>query len=59
MARTLGHLVIAEGVETSDQLTFLQTHNCDEGQGYYFSRPVVAPQFAGLLETRPSSMVLR
>jgi diguanylate cyclase (GGDEF)-like protein/PAS domain S-box-containing protein len=51
MGRSLKHRVIAEGVETPEQLAFLQTHGCDEGQGYYFSRPVRAPQFARLLET--------
>jgi EAL domain-containing protein (putative c-di-GMP-specific phosphodiesterase class I) len=51
MGKSLKHRVIAEGVETSDQLAFLQSHGCDEGQGYYFSRPIVAPQFARFLET--------
>ena len=45
------HRVIAEGVETRDQLTFLQAEGCDEGQGYYFSRPLAAPQLAEMLET--------
>jgi diguanylate cyclase (GGDEF)-like protein/PAS domain S-box-containing protein len=51
MGKNLKHKVIAEGVETLKQLAFLQAHGCDEGQGYYFSRPVVAQQFAKLLET--------
>jgi len=51
MGKSLKHRVIAEGVETIDQLAFLQAHGCDEGQGYFFSRPVVAQQFAKLLET--------
>jgi EAL domain-containing protein (putative c-di-GMP-specific phosphodiesterase class I) len=51
MGKSLKHRVIAEGVETIEQLAFLQAHGCDEGQGYYFSRPVVAKQFANLLET--------
>jgi EAL domain-containing protein (putative c-di-GMP-specific phosphodiesterase class I) len=38
-------------VETEEQMTFLQAHGCDEAQGYYFSKPVVAHQFAKLLET--------
>jgi len=51
MSKSLRHRVIAEGVETIEQLAFLQAHGCDEGQGYYFSRPVGAEQFAKLLET--------
>jgi diguanylate cyclase (GGDEF)-like protein/PAS domain S-box-containing protein len=51
MGRSLNLRVVAEGVETQEELAFLQAHECDEGQGYYFSRPVPAPQFAKLLET--------
>ncbi len=50
MAKSLKQSVIAEGVETIEQLAFLQAHGCDEGQGYYFSRPAAARQFANLLE---------
>jgi diguanylate cyclase (GGDEF)-like protein len=50
MGRTLKLRVVAEGVETQDELAFLQAHECDEAQGYYFSRPVVAQQFARLLK---------
>jgi len=50
MARSLRLRVIAEGVETVEQRTFLQAHHCDEGQGYYFSRPVAPQQFAQLLQ---------
>jgi diguanylate cyclase (GGDEF)-like protein/PAS domain S-box-containing protein len=41
--------VIAEGVETRAQLKFLQSHECGEGQGYYFSRPVMAEEAGKLL----------
>jgi len=51
MGRSLGLRVVAEGVETQEELTFLQAHRCDEAQGYYFSRPVAAGQFVKLLET--------
>jgi diguanylate cyclase (GGDEF)-like protein/PAS domain S-box-containing protein len=50
MARSLKLRIVAAGVETTEQLTFLQTHKCDEAQGYYFSRPVAPEQFARLLE---------
>jgi diguanylate cyclase (GGDEF)-like protein/PAS domain S-box-containing protein len=50
MARSLRLRVIAEGVETLQQLIFLRAHQCDEGQGYYFSRPVLPAQFARLLQ---------
>ena len=51
MGRTLNLRVVAEGVETQAELAFLQAHQCDEAQGYYFSRPVPHQQFAKLLET--------
>jgi len=51
MGKSLKQRVIAEGVETGDQLAFLQAEGCGEGQGYFFSRPLVAGQFAGVLET--------
>jgi diguanylate cyclase (GGDEF)-like protein/PAS domain S-box-containing protein len=51
MARNLKLRVIAEGVETLQELNFLRKNQCDEAQGYYFSRPVVAEQFAILLGT--------
>jgi diguanylate cyclase (GGDEF)-like protein/PAS domain S-box-containing protein len=51
MAQGLKLRVIAEGVESLEELTFLRGHQCDEAQGYYFSRPVFAQQFARLLET--------
>jgi EAL domain-containing protein (putative c-di-GMP-specific phosphodiesterase class I) len=51
MARSLKLRVVAEGVETLEQLRFLQAHECDEAQGFYFSRPVPPEQFARLLRT--------
>lgn len=49
MAKQLGHKVIAEGVETEDQLSFLTRLGCDEIQGYLFSPGLPAEQFATLL----------
>jgi diguanylate cyclase (GGDEF)-like protein/PAS domain S-box-containing protein len=46
----LNQRIIAEGVETSAQLEFLRRHGCEEGQGFYFSRPVVAERIANLFE---------
>jgi len=51
MAQSLRLRVIAEGVETLEELEFLKAHHCDEAQGYYFSRPVPAEQFAKFLKT--------
>jgi diguanylate cyclase (GGDEF)-like protein/PAS domain S-box-containing protein len=49
MARSLKLRVVAEGVETLAQSAFLRAHECDEAQGYYFSRPVPPSAFAALL----------
>jgi diguanylate cyclase (GGDEF)-like protein/PAS domain S-box-containing protein len=49
MGRNLRLRVVAEGVETQEELAFLQAQHCDEAQGYYFSRPVLPEEFARLL----------
>lgn len=49
MGKSLQMQVVAEGVETREQLGFLREHGCPEGQGFYFSHPVVAGEFGQLL----------
>lgn len=49
MARTLKLKVIAEGVETAEQLSFLKDQECDEIQGYYFSKPMPPEKINSLL----------
>ncbi|MBA2690337.1 MAG: EAL domain-containing protein [Burkholderiales bacterium] len=49
LGKSLNLNVIAEGVETRDQVGFLHKYQCDEMQGYYFSKPVCESEFAKLL----------
>jgi diguanylate cyclase (GGDEF)-like protein/PAS domain S-box-containing protein len=49
MARSLNLKVIAEGVEDEAQMSFLRAHQCDEIQGYYFSKPLAVDQVADKL----------
>jgi EAL domain-containing protein (putative c-di-GMP-specific phosphodiesterase class I) len=51
MGTSLKQRVIAEGVEKQGQLAFLKAQHREEGQGYFFSRPLVAEEFAALLAT--------
>jgi diguanylate cyclase (GGDEF)-like protein/PAS domain S-box-containing protein len=51
MSNSLKIKVIAEGVETEEQLDFLKTNGCDEFQGYLFSRPVPASELAEMLKS--------
>ena len=50
MAKQLGLNVIAEGVETKDQLDFLESINCDTAQGFYFSRPIPIDEFEDFMK---------
>ena len=54
IARSLHLQVIAEGVETEEQLSFLRRRRCDAAQGYLFSRPVNAEKFGRILQERRS-----
>jgi EAL domain-containing protein (putative c-di-GMP-specific phosphodiesterase class I) len=49
MAKSLNLKVIAEGVENEAQMSFLRAHECDEIQGYYFSKPLAVDQVADKL----------
>jgi diguanylate cyclase (GGDEF)-like protein/PAS domain S-box-containing protein len=59
MGKSLHMVVVAEGVETAEQLAFLQNNACPEGQGYYFSQAVPAPEFMQLLERNGRAPRLR
>ena len=50
MGKNLKQRVVAEGVETHEQLAFLRTQQCDEGQGFHFSHSLSAEDFGLLLE---------
>jgi len=49
IGRNIGLRVVAEGVETAEELAFLKANDCDEAQGYYFGRPAPAEEFVNLL----------
>ena len=56
LAHTLNKSVVAEGVETAEQLVLLKRWRCNRVQGYYFSRPLLPERFLELLqERRPAS----
>ncbi len=58
MAKGLNLKVIAEGVENEAQMSFLRAHQCDEIQGYYFSRPLTADKVAEKLAEQSGSALV-
>ena len=53
MAHNLKLKVVAEGIETADQLAFLRRHRCDVGQGYLFDRPIPGSELLEKLKRYP------
>ena len=54
MARALSLKIVAEGVETEAQWAFLREHECDQGQGYLFGKPMPVAEFTKLLQASPA-----
>jgi len=59
MAHGLGVKVVAEGIETLEQLSYLTRLGCDQGQGFYFSKAVPAKDFQRLVEELESDRYRR
>ncbi len=58
MGKSLNQCVIAEGVETREQMAFLQAQGCGQGQGFYFSEPVTADEVVALLRSGIAASLL-
>lgn len=59
MGKSLNLKVIAEGVENEEQMSFLREHQCDEMQGYFFSKPITADEAAEKLRTTERAFAAR
>jgi diguanylate cyclase (GGDEF)-like protein len=57
MGRTLGMSIVAEGVETDAQASFLRDQGCDEIQGFFYSRPVPPSELEQLLREHPTAVL--
>ncbi len=55
LAHGMNLKVVAEGIETEEERSFLVRHNCDEMQGYYFEKPMDAERFAQAWHKRMSN----
>jgi len=56
LAKNLGMSLVAEGVETAEQLVLLQAMDCDQGQGYFFSKPMPAADVEQYLQKHSSGI---
>jgi EAL domain-containing protein (putative c-di-GMP-specific phosphodiesterase class I) len=59
MAHSLGLTVVVEGVESKEQLAFVRKRGCEEYQGYLFSKPLPAGEFAALLQQKTDRLAVR
>ncbi|WP_432377378.1 sensor domain-containing phosphodiesterase [Duganella sp. P38] len=57
LGHDFGHRVVAEGVESEEVYRLLASWGCDEGQGYWIARPMLAPEFAAWLKRRTALAV--
>jgi len=57
LARRLNLRIIAEGVESREQADFFRQHNCDELQGYLYSKPVPAEELIELMKQQASTRI--
>ena len=56
VARSLGMTTVAEGIETQSQLDVVRNHLCDKVQGYFYSRPLPAPELLAWLATHDAEV---
>ena len=56
LGQSLGLVVVAEGIEVTEQLTSLQVMGCDQGQGFLFSRPVPPSELEARLDATPRAL---
>ncbi|MDX2479072.1 MAG: EAL domain-containing protein, partial [Desulfuromusa sp.] len=56
LSKQLGLSTVAEGIETIEELNFLTQLNCDQYQGFYFSRAIPSAEFIKLLSSDPESV---
>ena len=57
LGKSLDLTIVAEGIETVEQLAFLKAHHCEEGQGFLFSKALAADDFARLLQAGQRSLM--